>query len=116
MRKEHPRGGKNRGEGRRKGRKRQKKGKKKAKNPQHHPHHLRLRVPNLGKHKAGFMSDKLSSSLWTGEKKCRCFRTDANELLILGRKFRVSQFSFISMNPYNVSKIPCRDGSSGDVD
>lgn len=25
---------------------------------------LRLREPNLGKHKAGFMSDKLSNSLW----------------------------------------------------
>lgn len=45
---------------------------------------------NFGKHKPGFMSDKLSNSLWTGEKQIRYFRTDANELLILGRKFSVT--------------------------
>lgn len=32
--------------------------------PQQQQQNLRLRAPNLGKHKAGFMSDKLSNSLW----------------------------------------------------
>lgn len=95
----------------------EKKAKKKKiqQHPPHPPPRLRLREPNLGKHKAGFVSDKLSNSLWTGENKCRCFRTDANKLLILGRKFRVSQFKFIFINPYNVSKMPFRGVFSGDV-
>lgn len=45
---------------------------------------------NFGKHKPGFMSDKLSDSLWMGEKQIRYFRIDAIKLLILGRKFSVT--------------------------